>query len=59
MIQVTKAFLPTLKSQACDGTHMNARIINMVSVAGLTPMNGPYSGSKVSLYFTCKVKHTC
>jgi len=46
MIQVTKAFLPMLKSQACDGTHMNARIINMVSVAGLQPLNGPYSGSK-------------
>jgi len=46
MIQVTKTFLPILKSQACNGTYMDSRIINMVSVAGLNPLSGPYSGSK-------------
>ena len=46
MIQVTKTFLPILKSQACDGTYQHSRIINIVSVAGLIPLSGPYSGSK-------------
>lgn len=46
MIQVTKTFLPIFKSQACEGTYSNSRIINIVSVAGLVPLSGPYSGSK-------------
>jgi len=46
MIQVTKAFLPILKSQSCNGIYFNSRVINIVSVAGLVPLNAPYSGSK-------------
>lgn len=35
LIRTTKAFLPHFKSQASKGTYSNARIVNMVSVAGM------------------------
>ena len=46
MMQVTNTFLPMFKSQSCEGTYSNCRIINVVFMAGLTPLSGPYSGSK-------------
>jgi len=48
MIQTTKAFLPILKRQSCSGMHGNARVINMVSMAGLVTSPGlsSYHSSK-------------
>lgn len=37
MVRCCKAFLPTLQDQAIKKTHTGARIINIVSVAGLFP----------------------
>eukprot|EP00591_Stephanopyxis_turris_P003758 CAMPEP_0195526588 /NCGR_PEP_ID=MMETSP0794_2-20130614/27744_1 /TAXON_ID=515487 /ORGANISM="Stephanopyxis turris, Strain CCMP 815" /LENGTH=303 /DNA_ID=CAMNT_0040657315 /DNA_START=285 /DNA_END=1193 /DNA_ORIENTATION=+ len=48
MVRVIKTFLPILKAQACAAIHVNARIINVVSMAGLI------SNSGVSAYHASK-----
>jgi len=47
-IRTVKSFLPILKAQACSHLHDNARIVNMVSMAGLVSNAGisSYYGSK-------------
>jgi NAD(P)-dependent dehydrogenase (short-subunit alcohol dehydrogenase family) len=47
-IRMVKAFLPTLKLQYAHGRYLDARIVNMVSMAGLFPCLGmsSYSASK-------------
>ena len=60
MIRTTQAFLPILKSQAISRTHETARIINMVSMAGLIAMGdfGPYNGSKFAAEaFSTALRH--
>lgn len=47
-IRTTKSFLPILKEQASSGSYGAARIINVVSMAGLTTLAGS------STYFSSK-----
>ncbi|GKY97041.1 hypothetical protein MPSEU_000662700 [Mayamaea pseudoterrestris] len=49
IVRVCHAFLPLLKDQAIHGTHVGARILNVVSMAGLVPGGsglGTYGPSK-------------
>ena len=48
MVRSCKAFLPILQDQAIRHKHVGARIINLVSVAGLAAMPGgtAYAASK-------------
>ena len=60
MIRTTQAFLPILKSQAISRTYETARILNMVSMAGLLAMGdfGPYNGSKFAAEaFSTALRH--
>ena len=60
MIRTTQAFLPILKSQAISRTYETARILNMVSMAGLIAMGdfGPYNGSKFAAEaFSTALRH--
>jgi NAD(P)-dependent dehydrogenase (short-subunit alcohol dehydrogenase family) len=60
MIRTTQAFLPILKTQAIARTYETARIINMVSMAGLMAMGdfGPYNGSKFAAEaFSTALRH--
>lgn len=60
MIRTTQAFLPILKSQAISRTYGTARILNMVSMAGLVAMGdfGPYGGSKFAAEaFSTALRH--
>jgi NAD(P)-dependent dehydrogenase (short-subunit alcohol dehydrogenase family) len=48
MVSTVKAFLPILKKQACNQDHKDARIVNVVSMAGLVAagFGSTYHGSK-------------
>jgi NAD(P)-dependent dehydrogenase (short-subunit alcohol dehydrogenase family) len=55
LVRCCKSFLPILKKQAIEKTHTDARILNVISMAGIVTAPGmsPYFASKhAALAFT-------